>query len=244
MHDLPVPRLVSTPQRSRASLVDVAFEAIVESIFDRRIEPGARLRIEALATELRMSITPIREALARTSAVGLTRLDANRGYSVTPVLDTAAFHQLFAARRMIESGAVRGPGRTTAAWAAHVTAEQVRALRSHVSRMSRLGRGTSYADYSRFSRLDHELHLRLIALGGNPFLVTAFESLHFHLHMSRLYEGSGVVDFEDAQAEHTAIVAALADRDGPAVWRACQSHMVRAERRLLPLLRQRTEERP
>lgn len=232
-----MPKLVSRQRANRASLVDVAYEAIAESVFDRRIEPGARLRIDALAAELDMSITPIREALARTSAVGLTRLDANRGYTVTPILDTAAFHQLFAARRMIESGAVRSSERTPAAWAARVPPEQVRALRSHVTRMSKIGHGTRYADYSRFSRLDHELHRQLVGMSGNPFLVTAFESLHFHLHMSRLYAGAGIVDFEDAQAEHIAIVEALESNDGPAVWRACQGHMTQAERRLLPLLR-------
>lgn len=232
-----MPKLVSRQRANRSSLVDVAYEAIAESIFDHRIEPGARLRIDALAAELAMSITPIREALARTSAVGLTRLDANRGYTVTPVLDAAAFHQLFAARRMIEAGAVRSTERTPAGWAARVTPEQVRTLRSHVSRMSRIGRGTRYADYSRFSRLDHELHRFLIELGGNPFLVTAFDSLHFHLHMSRLYAGAGIVDYEDAQAEHVAIVEAVESNDGPAVWRACQGHMAQAERRLLPLLR-------
>ena len=230
-------KMLSPQSANRVSLVDLAYEAIAESIFDHRIEPGARLRIDALAAELDMSITPIREALARASAAGLTRLDANRGYTVTPILDPPAFHQLFAARRTIESAAVRGTGRVAASWIAQLAPEQVRPLRSCLTRMSKVGHGTRYADYSRFSRLDHELHLRLIQLGGNPFLVTAFESLHFHLHMSRLYAGAGVIDFDDAQAEHAAIVEALESNDGPAVWRACQSHITQAERRLLPLLR-------
>jgi DNA-binding GntR family transcriptional regulator len=232
-----VSKLLAPRHAPRASLADVAYDAIAESIFDRRIEPGARLRIDALADELGMSITPIREALARTSAVGLTRLDANRGYTVTPILSAAAFHQLFAARRTIESNAVRGSGRAPAGWAAEVTVEQVRPLRSRIIKMSRMGRSMRYVEYSRFSRLDHELHRHLIGLGGNPFFVTAFESLNFHLHMSRLYADVGVADFEQAQLEHTAIVDALLSNEGPAVWRACQSHMLQAEGRLLPLLR-------
>jgi DNA-binding GntR family transcriptional regulator len=221
---------------ARASLVDVAYEAIAEAIFDRRIEPGARLRIDALAGELGMSITPIREALARTAAAGLTKLDVNRGYTVAPLLDPAAFHQLFSARRAIESAAVRGDARSPGAWVGGLAADQVRPLRSQLATMARAGRGRKYADYSRFSRLDHALHLRLIELAGNPFLVTAFQSLNFHLHMSRLYSGAGVIDYEVAHAEHAEIVQALENHDGQAAWTACRNHMQRAERRLRVLL--------
>lgn len=237
MHDLLVTGPLVRRPATRASLVDVAYDAIAEAIFDRRIEPGARLRIDALAAELGVSITPVREALARTTAAGLTRLDVNRGHTVTPILDAASFHQLFAARRTIESAAVRGSARSPAAWVAQLGADDLRSLRSHIKEMSKVGRGTRYADYSRFSRLDHEFHVRLVQLGGNPFYSTAFASLNFHLHMSRLYGGAGVVDYDDAHTEHVAIVAALERRDGSAVWQACQSHIVQAEKRLLPLLR-------
>lgn len=230
------PSLLREPSVTRTSLTDVAYEAISEAIFDRRIEPGARLRIDALAGELAMSITPVREALARTTAAGLTRLDANRGYTVSPLLDADAFHLLYAARRTIESGAVRGSTRRPAAWVQNVAATDVRQLRSIVTKMAKLEHGASYADYSRFSRLDHALHLGLIRLAGNSFLATAWESLHFHLHMSRLYAGAGVVDYDDAHAEHTAIVDAVEHRDGGSLWRACDAHMARAEERLVSLL--------
>jgi DNA-binding GntR family transcriptional regulator len=220
----------------RPSLADLAYEALTEAIFVRKIMPGERLRVEALAAQLEMSITPVREALARTAAVGLTRLDTNRGYTVAPVLDTAEFHQLYAARRAIESAAVRGTGQTPAAWVADRAAASVRPLRSLLSKMARAGRGAGYSDYSYFSRLDHELHVRLIQLGGNPFLLTAFESLNFHLHMSRLYSGAGVADYDEAQAEHTAIVDALDRRDGATLWRSCETHMLGAEARLVSLI--------
>lgn len=220
----------------RSSLAELAYEALVEAISDRKIKPGARLRIDALAAELEMSITPVREALARTAAVGLTRLDANRGYTVAPLLDAAQFHQLYEARRTIEAAAIRGTGQAPAAWVANVTAASVRSLRSLLSDMERSGRGASYSDYSGFSRLDHDLHVRLIQLGGNPFLLTAFESLNFHLHMSRLYTGEGVTDFDEAHAEHTAIIDALEQHDGPRLWRSCDAHMRSSETRLVSLL--------
>lgn len=226
----------SPPSPGRMSLTDIAQEAVTEAIFNRQIEPGARLRIDALAAELDMSITPIREALARTTSAGLTRLDANRGYTVAPLLDSDSFHRLFAARHTIESGAIMGETRSAAAWVGRVETPEIRRLRSIVSKMAKVEHGAKYSGYSRFSRLDHSLHLGLIELAGNPFLTTAWESLHFHLHMSRLYAGAGVVDYDDAHTEHTAIVDALERRDGGALWKACEAHMTRAEKRLVSLL--------
>jgi DNA-binding GntR family transcriptional regulator/kynurenine formamidase len=222
---------------SRSSLADLAYEALTEAIFSREIEPGARLRIDALAAELEMSITPVREALARTAAVGLTRLDVNRGYTVTPLLDATAFHQLFAARRTIESAAIKGAGQTPGAWLDGLAPAAVSPLRSLISEMARTGHGGSYSDYSSFSQLDHQLHVRLIQLAGNPFFLAAFESLNFHLHMSRLYAGPGVTDYDEAHAEHTAIVDALDRHDGMALWQSCERHMLGAEARLVSLLR-------
>jgi DNA-binding GntR family transcriptional regulator len=243
MHDLVVPQPQLRPrQNDRASLTDVAYDAVVEAIFDRQIEPGARLRIDALAAELGVSITPVREALARTTAAGLTRLDVNRGYSVTPVLDADGFHQLFAARRTIESAAVRGEEHAPAAWVSRLAPTELRGLRSLVAKMSKVEHGASYADYSKFSRLDHQLHFHLVRLGGNKFYATAWESLHFHLHMSRLYAGAGVVDYDDAHSEHAAIAAALEARNGPALWRSCEAHISRAEKRLISLVPDSPEE--
>lgn len=219
----------------RPSLADLAYDALAEAIHNRAIKPGERLRIDALAAELGMSITPVREALARTAAAGLTRLDANRGYAVAPALDADGFHQLYAARRAVESAAVRGAGDEPAAWVRDLDPASVRPLRSLLSAMAELGRGASYAEYSHFSRLDHDLHVRLIRLSGNPFLLTAFESLNFHLHMSRLYAGAGVADYDEAHAEHTAIIDALDRRDGLTLVRSCENHMLGAEARLLSL---------
>ena len=54
-----------------------------------------------------MSATPVREALARLHTQGVITLDANRGYRVSAVLNEVEFHQLYAARRVIEIGSLR-----------------------------------------------------------------------------------------------------------------------------------------
>lgn len=56
-----------------------------ERILTGQIAPGVRLRAEALATEMNVSRTPIRSALAVLSAEGVVQYSVNRGYTVRPV---------------------------------------------------------------------------------------------------------------------------------------------------------------
>lgn len=235
MHD----RIMQSPdmkQATRQSRADEAFDFIVERIFSQEVRPGDYLRIDALAAELEMSITPVREALNRLGAVGLARADANRGYRVAPLLDPGAFHRLFAARHAIELAAASGPP-AGADWVKQLTPAELDTLDEIVTRMGALNdEDESYAAYSEYSRLDGMLHRELIRLSGNEFLLTAWQSLHFHLHVSRLYRGVGVIDFADAQGEHRALVNSLRDGDGDLFSFLCDKHIRRAEDRLVQLL--------
>lgn len=56
-----------------------------EMIVTGEIPPGARLRAEGLATQLDVSRTPVRSALAVLSAEGLVDYSMNRGYTVRAV---------------------------------------------------------------------------------------------------------------------------------------------------------------
>lgn len=56
-----------------------------ERILTGQIAPGSRLRAEALATEMNVSRTPIRSALAVLSAEGVVQYSVNRGYMVRSV---------------------------------------------------------------------------------------------------------------------------------------------------------------
>lgn len=227
-----VPTASSSARKSR---VDEAFDFIVEQIFAQEARPGDFLRIDALAADLQMSITPVREALNRVAAVGLAQADANRGYRVAPLLDPGAFHRLFAARHAIETAAARGADSEPFAWVDALTEEDLAGLDSIVTRMGSQN-APSYAAYSEFSRLDGALHRELIRLSGNEFLYAAWQSLHFHLHVSRLYGDAGIVDFDEAQHEHRSLVDSLVDRDGELFTFLCDKHIRRAEARLVQLL--------
>jgi len=209
------------------SLPELAYEAIVQAIFDRVFQPGTRLNIDMLAQQLDMSNTPVREALMRTVAQRLVIQDNNRGFTVAPLLKEQAYQQLFDIRHLLEMHAfdIMRPDEIAIA-----------RLCELVAQMPAMEHGTVYSDFHEFNQADREFHHTLIAMSRNPFLIRAWEDLHFHLHMGRLYAGAGVVDFGYALPEHTAIAQALQAGNREAAAQAASHHIQQARQRLRSLL--------
>jgi len=228
-----VGRSLGTP-RQWVSMVDIAYDTLLEAISDRRLAPGAHLDIREAAESLGMSPTPVREALARLSSDGITTLDANRGYRVTALLTMPEFKQLFAARRVIEFGALRQVTTETPSrpWVKALTDEQVKEIVSLEQAARTAAHGPRFADYAEFNRADTALHEAILAATGNAFLTQAWKRLHCHLHLSRLYAGPGVVDFDDACVEHGAIVQGIVQQDTKLLIKAYEAHVHNAEKRL------------
>lgn len=234
---------------ARQSLTDIAYHALTEAIFDRNFTAGGRLGIDAAAKRLGMSITPVREALARLATEGLISQSANKGFTVAPLLTPAEFHALFTARRVLETEALRprmdGTGASVRVVDPRlVGADVIERLAALAQQMREAGRGPTYGSYGGFSGLDSQFHQALVELGGNKFLSNAWRGLHFHLHVSRLYAGAGVIDFDQATAEHEAIVRAIRRRDGAALATEAAEHIIGAEERLQRLLQPNNQESP
>lgn len=219
------PRIVAL--RSSPSLVDIAYEAIVEAIVQRRFGAGQRITIDQIARDLNMSITPVREALMRVAGNGLLLQSRNRGFTVAPLLTHTTYHQLFATRELLETYAVSN---------AQPTDPELGTLRELQAQMAGLKPSTDYAMYRRFNQLDHAFHRQVVMLARNPYLTDAWSNLHFHLQMSRLYVGEGVIDHEDAAREHAQIVDALQERRLGQAAEALRAHIEGAEHRLIYLL--------
>ena len=69
-------------------------------------KPQARIRLEDLKTEFRVSWSPLREALSRLVAEGLIQVDESRGYRVAPV-SRAEMADALEMRKRLESMALR-----------------------------------------------------------------------------------------------------------------------------------------
>ncbi|MFF0291822.1 GntR family transcriptional regulator [Streptomyces sp. NPDC005262] len=81
--------------------VEEIYTELRDRILDGTFAPGIRLSQQALADELSVSRTPLREALHRLEADGLVISHANRGMEVSPASQENA-EQSYAARLLVE----------------------------------------------------------------------------------------------------------------------------------------------
>lgn len=209
------------------ALADDVYESIKALLMDNQIAPGARLTIDGLARDLKVSQTPVREALAALEADGLTVKEYNRSYRATEIITRDEFDDLYEFRMRVEPWAAANA-------ATRATDEQITGLHTILDDLPPAPHDGRYHDYRTFAENDQIFHRHIHVSSRNTALPIAFERLNVHLQMFRLYYGSGIGI--EAVREHNAIFRAIADRDPDAAAAAMATHLGESRNRLLPVL--------
>jgi DNA-binding GntR family transcriptional regulator len=84
------------------SLTDVVYKRIRQAIVNRELAPGARVTESALAQQLNVSKTPVREALLKLRKIGLVEPTGRRGERVT-FPSPGLIQHAYEARQALES---------------------------------------------------------------------------------------------------------------------------------------------
>jgi DNA-binding GntR family transcriptional regulator len=226
MQRRPVSDPVPIPRLRRSTLGDDVYETLTALVMGHTLEPGDRINIEALARELDVSPTPVREALARLESDGLVRKRPLAGYTVTPLLTRQEFTDMFDMRLVLEGTAAR--------WAAQrADAARRELIRAEAATAITPGEPDTdgWSSHAAFTKLDARFHDLIAEGSGNPLLRDAIGRLHSHLHLHRLY-------FPFAQAgttgeEHRDIAAMISAGDPERAEAAMRAHLSLARERHL-----------
>lgn len=209
------------------TLVDWAHKNLLSMLVSMEIAPGARIGIDALARTLRISPTPIREALSRLEAEKLAYKVPNAGYRAASQMTREGFRQLYTLRNLIEPFAAREA-------ATNMDDAALRILSGTESDLAGIHEGRDES-YARFASADATLH-RLIATGsGNRFVAETIEGMHVHLHIFRLLFRTDAP--EEAAAEHQKLIEALLARDAEGAEAAMRHHLEQSQARIDRALR-------
>ncbi len=152
--------------RRSPTATDRVYNGIYLAVLEHRLEPGAWLREEELASEFGVSRTVVRQALQRLAQDQVIELLHNRGARVPlPSLEDAA--HVFDARRIVECEIARRlGGRLTLAQSAELT--QLAQAESDAD-----ARG----DRAEAIRLSGEFHAALARMHGNPVFIRLLSGL-------------------------------------------------------------------
>ncbi|MBB5045143.1 GntR family transcriptional regulator [Shinella fusca] len=201
------------------TLAGDAYEAIRQAIRSGSVKPGERLRFADLQALCGMSVTPVREALARLTAEGFTVLDDHRGYSVAS-LSLSELRDLTAARQLCEGEALRlSVEKGDADWEARVIAAH------HL--MARIPQARE--DIPSAIREDWEerhaaFHAALISACGSPILLEICEKLFSRADRYRRLSVSVSAGARDPAAEHRRLMELALARDGQGAGAALREH--------------------
>ncbi|MFV2098591.1 GntR family transcriptional regulator [Micromonospora sp. LOL_014] len=216
----------------RLTLTDDVYETVRAQVMDHVVAPGARINIDALARDLRVSPTPVREALARLEADGLVRKRPLVGYTATPLLTRDEFDELVEMRLILETAAAR----RVAARSARAEPAAIDLLREAADLPGPVPGAQGYASIAAFTAQDARFHNLLAEQSGNRMLHDAVVRLRPHLHLFRLHFPP--THYRTSGAEHHRIVDAVASGDPDRAETAVCEHLLAARQRHLPYFRQ------
>ncbi len=180
---------------ARAEPFQVALASLRERIHEGAYRPGARIAATDLADELRLSTTPVREALSRLAGEGLLEDRRGQGYFVRlpNALDIADLYRLSLAHLLIAQ-------------------EPHRPLRRALSAAA----PENPPDQNAIRRVDR-LMLLWVAESGSRALISAFRLVQVQLGIVRRLEPELIADIEEeadqldtlVDADRTARLASL-----------------------------------
>lgn len=209
---------MNSPIQRPKSLSTYIYETLLERIATGKAAAGDRIVIDQIAEELGVSLIPVREALARLNAEGLVEHHMHRGYRVTAAPRTTDYRDLFLARLVVESGAVRNS-------VGLVTPRDIEELRALNEEIAKLRPGKTFRTYKRFLELNDEFHMRLVGLARSKTLTDLFSKLAYGSRIARDLQGRGVPDLAENVREHRAIIAALTAGNIEEAAHAAETHI-------------------
>ena len=220
-------RLDSTVEPSTLQprlLKGTIFELLHARIIAGKYTAGEWLRQEEIATQLGVSMTPVREALDLLVSAGLAERIPYRGVRVVK-LTPEEIADSYYLRLLLECSAARA--------AAHaITPAQVKELEELVEQMHRR---VTLNEISTQRQLNRQFHMAVATAGGMPLLTKTYETILNTFPDWMLYEYMFrhpellACSLEQEYAEHHRLVEALAAHDAAqAVFHAGRHIMNRA----------------
>ncbi len=216
-----VPEFASRPQLSEA-----VARFVRNRIFDGTYAAGEYVRLDQLAAELGISVTPVREALFELRAEGLLTQQPHRGFVVLPVTG----------RDITDVSDVQAHigGELAARAAMNITDDQVRELESIQAQLE-----AAYAndDHERAVRLNHDFHRAINVAADSPKLAQLMSQITRYAPESVFPVVEGWP--ERSMKDHRRVVAALAKRDAERARDAMSEHLAAGAGPMIDHLTQR-----
>jgi DNA-binding GntR family transcriptional regulator len=208
------------------SLHDEVAAQLRERIFSGELTPGMFLDEVMLAEQMKISRTPLREALKVLTVEGLVRHEPRRGCFVNEVTEQD-LDEIFPVIALLE-------GRCAFEAAQHASDADLAALEDLHQKLARHAKAKRINEYY---DTNFAIHEAIIALAGNRWLAGVISDLRKIVKLARLQQLHAPGRLEQSLSEHLAVFAALKARDAEGAEAAMRTHLSRQREALRELAR-------
>jgi DNA-binding GntR family transcriptional regulator len=206
-------------------LFESIYDLIWTAILAGEVSPGARIRDIDWAKRLGVSRTPVREAMRRLQQEGILIPLSPGGYQVKTVT-ADDLSNLYVCRASLERAA-------TMQGSERCTREEIASLREFVAECDR---AIAKKDFQKAFALNTAFHDKIVALSGNSYLSAVYTVIKRHIIFVRKSRLNSLREEEFAtnlyrqrlerkQAQHKAIVKAMAARDHQRAGSLMEEHL-------------------
>ncbi|GAB3493017.1 GntR family transcriptional regulator [Flexivirga lutea] len=195
-----------------------AYEAVLERIYDGRLAAGARLPEQALAADIGVSRTPVREAVRRLAAEGMVDVVPNRGAQVVSVTEKDN-RELYTLRAELEPVAARLAVERMDA------SDLARLLDLHERMLDIVGSGHDRAE---LTSLNNAFHTLFIERCGNRHLGLAIGALMRPVLVTRTFRAYDHDSLLRSMRYHGDLITAARVRDGEWAEAVMRAHILSA----------------
>jgi DNA-binding GntR family transcriptional regulator len=207
--DGPVPRVAP-----RQNLAELAYAALKAQLHDFAWIPGDRLTEAEIAAQLRVSRTPVREALFRLRTEGYLEVEPKTGWYVRPI-DFDSVDQLYELRIVLEAASVV---RLAARAADPPELEALKAVWL-VPAAERLSDGHAVG------ALDEQFHATLVRATGNAEIARVHQDVTERIRIVRRLDFTRSDRIEATYQEHAKILRAVMQRKAEQAQLLLKSHI-------------------
>ena len=217
-----------------AEIIQIARMALHDQVVDRlrtllvegHIAPGAKLNERELSELLRVSRTPLREAIKLLAAEGMVDLLPNRGAVAVKLTETDILNTF-----EVLAGLEAMSGEFAAERITNEELAEIRAM--HFEMLAAFTR----RDLSNYYRLNALIHAAINAAAKNPVLTNTYKSINARVQSLRFRTNQNEAKWKRAMQEHEVMVQALESHDGAAMRKVLVEHLVNKRNTVIDLLR-------
>jgi DNA-binding GntR family transcriptional regulator len=207
---------------TESSLTSRVTETLREAILSGELEPDSLHAVQAVASQIGVSRTPVREALIHLAAQGLVRFEANRGFVVLGST-SQDLQEIFRLRLLLEVPSLYATiERLTSAGAAALEAD-----------LDRMRVACNAGDAHTLLVADRNFHKTIMVLSGNSRLAEFVDSLRDFVLTRRVSTVGHSRSGEEILSPHLELMRAIRQGDTATATSLMQSHILSTARLLL-----------